>query len=297
MFNRETLSYDEAGVSLRTIALKAGGLLLSGFLCFLLYGYLYTAVLGLKLPKMIYLERENARLVSRFEILEEHLDEQEHVLAGIGMRDNAVYRPIFGMEQTQPFAGESSHGGAPALVRGRVDALSMRTVVQSKSFDEVEMLARRAGDMAACIPNISPIDMHDARVGISSPFGYRIHPIYNRVSHHHGIDLRGPVGLPVYATADGVVKMAEKNFMGYGNCVMIDHGFGYKTRYAHLQKMLVAEGQKVSRGDRIATLGRSGRSTGAHLHYEVIFHDHPVNPWNYLDNLSVEEYRGIVHSK
>lgn len=285
------------------------GYLLLGFICFIFYGYLYTSVFKFKLPKMLWLEKENASLVAKYNLLDEHFDEQEKRLLDIQMRDNAVYRSIFGMEQIPQEvrnAGLSGgtgrysaiqqyrHGDLLASSVMRMDILSKKAVIQSRSFDEVELLAKRADEMAGCIPNISPVDMHIGGVSISSFFGSRVHPIFGDILHHHGIDIRGPMGLPIYATANGKVVLAQPHFLGYGNCVVIDHGFGYKTRYAHLRRMFVKEGQTVTRGECIAAMGRSGRSTGTHLHYEVLYHNIPVNPMSYLDDLSKEEYRKIT---
>lgn len=293
----------------RAHVIRICGYVLSGLVCFLLYGYLYTAVFKFKLPKTAILERRNAKMISGFNVLEQHLEDLDDRLLAIQMRDNAVYRPIFGMEQiTQDtrnagfgnaearYAGFGRYANGPLLASAKMklDILSKKAVIQSRSFDEVELMARRAGEMSQCIPNISPVDMHRAGVALSSPFGYRNHPIFGDVLRHHGIDIRGPAGLPVYATADGKVVMAEKSYLGYGTCIVIDHGFGYKTRYAHLQKMFVKVGMQVSRGQHIAALGRSGRATGYHLHYEVLYHNAPVNPVSYLDNLTASEYRKLV---
>ena len=242
-------------------------------------------------------------------MLEERLDEQGKVLYDIQMRDNSVYRPIFGMEQIPSDIRNAGFGGVdrysylqeydngPLLVSSamKMDILSKKAYIQSKSFDEVALLAQRAGDMATCVPNINPVDMSGPGVRLASSFGYRFHPIYHRPILHRGIDITGPSGYPIFATGDGVVESVNVSFYGYGNCVVINHGFGYKTRYAHLKSALVAPGQKVSRGDQIARMGNSGLSTGTHLHYEVIYRGNPVNPWNYLtDDLSVEEYSELV---
>jgi murein DD-endopeptidase MepM/ murein hydrolase activator NlpD len=143
--------------------------------------------------------------------------------------------------------------------------------------------------MASCIPSIYPVN--PKTVTITSPFGARFHPVRKAVIFHEGIDLAGPAGQWVYATGDGVVESTEVNFSGYGNVVIIDHGFGYKTRYAHLKEIKVTAGQVVIRGDKIGTLGSSGLSTGPHLHYEVIYRGTQINPWNYLNpDISPEEY-------
>ncbi len=309
IINPDTLSYELARESVSARLLKFLAWLGIGLVCFLVYGWLYTRVLGLPLPKTRYLESRNAELVSSYRMLDERLDEQGKVLYDIQMRDNSVYRPIFGMEQIPSEIRNAGFGGvdrysylreydnAPLLISSamKMDILSKKAFVQSKSFDEVALLAQRAGDMATCVPNINPVDMSGPGVRLVSSFGYRFHPVYHRPILHRGIDITGPSGYPIFATGDGVVESVSVSFYGYGNCVVIDHGFGYKTRYAHLRSALVAPGQKVSRGDQIARMGNSGLSTGTHLHYEVIYRGNPVNPWNYLtDDLSVEEYSELV---
>ena len=309
IINPDTLSYELARESVSARLLKFLAWLGIGLVCFLVYGWLYTRVLGLPLPKTRYLESRNADLVSSYRMLDERLDEQGKVLYDIQMRDNSVYRPIFGMEQIPSEIRNAGFGGvdrysylreydnAPLLISSamKMDILSKKAFVQSKSFDEVALLAQRAGDMATCVPNINPVDMSGPGVRLVSSFGYRFHPVYHRPILHRGIDITGPSGYPIFAKGDVVVETVSVSFYGYGNCVVIDHGFGYKTRYAHLRSALVAPGQKVSRGDQIARMGNSGLSTGTHLHYEVIYRGNPVNPWNYLtDDLSVEEYSELV---
>lgn len=309
IINPDTLSYELARETLSARLLRFLGWLGIGLVSFLVYGWLYTRVLGLPLPKTSLLESRNAELVSNYRMLEERLDEQGKVLYDIQMRDNSVYRPIFGMEQIPADIRNAGFGGtdrysylqeydnSPLLISSamKLDILSKKAYVQSKSFDEVALLARRAGDMATCVPNINPVDMSGPGVRLVSSFGYRFHPVYHRPILHRGIDITGPSGYPIFATGDGVVESVTVSFYGYGNCVVIDHGFGYKTRYAHLRSALVAPGQKVSRGDQIARMGNSGLSTGTHLHYEVIYRGSHVNPWNYLtDDLSVEEYSELV---
>ena len=309
VINPDTLSYEVARESAGRKLLKTGIWLGIGLACFFFYGWIYARVMGMPLPKTYFLERRNAELVSNFRTLDDRLDEQGEVLYDIQMRDNSVYRPIFGMEQIPSDIRNAGFGGvdrysylqdydnSALLISSamKMDVLSKKAFVQSKSFDEVSLLAQRAGDMATCVPNINPVDMSGPGVRIASPFGYRFHPVYHRPILHRGIDITGPSGYPIFATGDGVVEQVTVSFYGYGNCVVIDHGFGYKTRYAHLRSALVAPGQKVSRGDQIARMGNSGLSTGTHLHYEVIYRGNPVNPWNYLtDDLSVEEYSELV---
>jgi len=296
IFNEETLAYEESVQTTAERLREIGIVLGAGLVCFFGYVYLYTNVFGFKLPKTLAMERENKELLASYAILNQRLDEIGQSLQDIQQRDNAVYRSVFGMDQIPPEVRNAGFGGVEryeelstfkdgATITSaamRLDILTKKAYIQSKSFDEVDLLAKRAGEMASCVPNINPVDMHAQGVRITSSYGYRFHPIYHRPSLHSGIDISGPVGEPIIATGDGVVDMVAANYFGYGNCIVIDHGFGYRTRYAHLKSMNVTKGQKVYRGEVIATLGNSGHSTGPHLHYEVIYMNKSVNPWNYL---------------
>ena len=176
-----------------------------------------------------------------------------------------------------------------------MDILTKKAYVQSKSFDDVEALSQRAGDMASCIPAIPPVLPDKSKYRISSTFGYRSDPISGVSKMHTGFDFACKPGNPVYASGDGVVSSVSFDLFNYGNSVVIDHGFGYKTRYAHLKTIFVAEGMKLKRGECIGESGNSGKSTGPHLHYEVIYRGKFVNPVNYFDlEMPVEEYASMV---
>ena len=151
--------------------------------------------------------------------------------------------------------------------------------------------------MASCIPAISPVVPDRSIYRLSSSFGYRSDPFTGKSKRHSGVDFALKPGNPIYATGDGVVEKVKYEFYGYGNQVLIDHGFGYKTRYAHLKSINVVEGMKVKRGERIGDSGNSGRSSGPHLHYEVIYKDKHINPANYFDlTITPEEYSTMVQN-
>jgi murein DD-endopeptidase MepM/ murein hydrolase activator NlpD len=172
----------------------------------------------------------------------------------------------------------------------KIDQLSKAIYVQSKSFDDVLKMAQNKEDMLAHIPAIQPVANKDLK-RMASGYGYRIHPIYKTRKMHWGMDFSAPKGTAIYATGDGVIEKIKRSKRGYGNYVSINHGYGYKTFYAHLQKYVVKRKQKVKRGDIIGYVGNSGTSTAPHLHYEVIRNDKKVNPVNYYFNdLTAEEY-------
>ncbi|HAJ98442.1 MAG TPA: peptidase M23, partial [Bacteroidales bacterium] len=174
----------------------------------------------------------------------------------------------------------------------RVDRIARQLYVQSRSFDDVFEMARNKADMLASIPAIFPIERGTSR--LVSGFGYRIHPIYKKMRMHTGVDFIAPVGTPIYSTGNGVVVRAERHNGGYGLMIEIDHGFGYRTLYAHLSRIQVRVGQRISRGEVIALSGNTGLSSGPHLHYEVIRNGRTVNPVGYFfHDLSPAEFEHI----
>jgi murein DD-endopeptidase MepM/ murein hydrolase activator NlpD len=309
IFNEQTNAYEIDRRSARSTFFKAGAVLLAGLGLFLLYFFFVIDIPGYEPPKTKYLERKNERLSWQVERLGTRIEAQEQELLALSLRDNLVYRPVFGLEEipdetrTAGFAIEGrmapflglDHQDLVTSSALRIDALMREAYVQTTSFDQVQIYSARVGDMASCIPSIYPVNPRN--VQMTSPFGARFHPIRQEIVYHEGVDLAGPAGQPVYATGDGVVESTEINFSGYGNVIVIDHGFGYKTRYAHLQEIKVTQGQVVLRGDRIGTLGSSGLSTGPHLHYEVLYRGVQINPWNYLNpDISPEEYNKMVRN-
>lgn len=310
--NPETLMYELREVSKRTIFAKATLVFLGSVALAVLYFFLYTSVLGQESPKMAILRRNNARWVSRMEVLNRRLDGYESTLKALESRNDDIYRSIFGMNEIPDelrysgigglsrydYLADAQPGSPLRSTAVRLDNLTKESYVQSKSFDEVATLSRRAGDMASCIPAIPPFSPEKGKYTLSSPFGYRNDPLSGETRYHDGQDFAMKPGTPIYTTGDGVVEYVKFSFTGYGNEVLIDHGFGYKTRYAHMSIISVAEGMKLKRGDCIGESGNSGKSTGPHLHYEVLYRDERVNPMNYLDmDMSVKEYSEMVRKR
>lgn len=176
----------------------------------------------------------------------------------------------------------------------QMDALEQRINGQSLSFQELLNLAKNKEKLLACIPAIQPVNNKNLKQ-MASGYGWRIDPHYKTSRMHTGMDFTAASGTDVYATADGTVGPLERNQWGYGQCIVIDHGFGYKTRYAHLSKFNVREGQQVKRGQVIGYVGTTGKSTGPHLHYEVEVKGEKVNPINYYhSDLTPEEYEKLL---
>ena len=259
-------------------------------------------------PKVKELKREQEELVWKFEVLQDHLVKQDQKLEHIQRRDDYLYRPIFELEPIPENIRKAGTGGARKFTdleklphsetlmetSQMLSKIKKRIYIQSKSFDSVAVLARNKEEMNARIPAIQPIALNDFR-RISDYYGSRKDPFNGRIRMHYGMDFTGPLGTEIYATGDGKVVKAEFNPYGYGNEVVIDHGYGYKTIYAHLRKITVEEGDFVERGEVVGTLGNTGRSTGPHLHYEVRKNNRPVNPiYYYFNDITAEEYDQMI---
>ena len=172
----------------------------------------------------------------------------------------------------------------------KIDQISKQMYIQSKSFDEIVDLAKNKTKMLASIPAIQPVSNKDLS-RMASGFGYRIHPIYKTRRLHAGMDFSAKTGTPIYATGDGKIFKVSKTRKGYGNYVIIDHGYGYKTLYAHMSKFIVKKGQSVKRGETIGFVGNTGTSVAPHLHYEVHKNGRKIDPVNfYYNDLNAEEY-------
>lgn len=310
-FNSSTLAFEESRPSSRRRLLKGAALFAGSLVLSVFYYFLYFTYVGDVTPKQRLLEMENARLCSQLDMVERRLEGCQHRLAELEERDNSVYRSIFGMEEIPPDVRDAGIGGTDrysyletydrsgALTSAvmKLDRLSKKAYVQSVSFDDVCKLSKRAGDMASCIPAISPVTTDHEVARYSSSFGYRPDPATKQVRMHSGMDISAPKGTPIYATGNGVVTKVGFDFYGYGHYVIVDHGFGYKTRYGHMSAICVSEGQKVVRGQNLGGVGNTGRSFGNHVHYEVIYKDRCVNPVNYLDlDMAPEEYASMVEA-
>lgn len=312
ILNPETLLYEMNEVSLKSKVFK-GLLLFAGSVAMaVLYIWLFTSVLGYDLPKTAFLKAERARWDARMDLMNTKLDRCEESIEALRVRDDDIYRSIFGMNEIPAGVRNAGIGGVDrySFLDGlesddrlkntalRIDRLTRKVYVQSKSFDEVAAVSKTAGDMASCIPAIPPIVPDPSRYKMSSPFGYRTDPFTGASRMHTGLDFAMKIGNPVYATGDGVVESVKFEFFGYGNSITIKHGFGYETIYAHLNSVKVIEGMKVKRGDCIGESGKSGRSSGPHLHYEVVYKGRKVNPANYLDmSMSVQEYSDMLRMR
>ena len=252
------------------------------------------------------LRKENAMLKSRYNILNRRLDNSLRIMEDIRNRDDNFYRVMMQMDpvsRSQRYAGLDNEkrykelqrmddGEVVQLLSQRLDLFDRQLYAQSISFDQLRATAVRQKDKLAHIPSVMPINIKDFTM--SSGYGVRRDPVYGSTKFHAGLDFASKTGTPVFATADGTVTVADRQ-SGYGNCIDIDHGYNYLTRYAHLSRIIVRSGQNVKRGELIGYVGSTGKSTGPHLHYEVRFKDEPQNPVNYyFMDLTPDQYAEMV---
>lgn len=233
-------------------------------------------------PKEKLLRQQNDDLKQNYRVMEERIKQLQLQMDEIANRDNYVYRSIFEsnpipdsarvkeMEKRKEVQLVQSMGETELInsMAAQLNNLSLRMAYQFKSFNAIDNMVKNKAKLLAAIPSIQPISNRQLN-RVSSGFGYRIDPVYKDRRLHPGLDFTAPIGTPIYAAADGVVKDAGFNTGGYGNRVLINHGFGYETLYAHMVRIKARVGTKVKRGEVIGYVGSTGKSTGPHLHYEV----------------------------
>lgn len=299
-FDRIQMTFGERFLSF--LAYFVGTLVLA-----VIYGAIFTFLFDS--PKEKVLKRENAQMRLQYELLSKDLDKVEKVLAHLQETDDNLYRTIF---EAEPIPTSLREGGVGGVNRHeelegydnsrivietavRLDRIKKKTYLQSKSFDELKNLASEKEEMLSRIPAIMPISNKDL-TRTASGWGYRIHPIYKIRKFHYGMDFTASTGTEIYATGDGKIVRIRSSKRGYGNHVYIDHGYGYETLYAHMNRFNnLYVGKTIKRGDVIGYVGSSGLSTAPHLHYEVHHNGKKVDPANYYFNdLSPEEYERMI---
>ena len=306
-FNSKSLTYEKVKTSF-----KVGFLYVLSYLVTGIVFATITIILSrqfLPSPSEKKQNRELEVLKLQYELLDTKMNLAEKVLYDLEDRDDNIYRAIF---ESEPLPKTMRYGGSGGsdkysvfdiyenaeLLKSsteKLDKITKQIYIQSKSFDEVVKLAKNKEKLLASIPAIMPINHKDLFHTISSNFGWRTHPIYKTQQFHPGMDFAYPQGTPIYASGDGLIETADDMAQGYGNHVVINHGFGYQTLYGHMSKIAVHANQKVNRGQLIGYVGSTGLSTGPHLHYEVIKNGEKVNPINYYYNdLSPQEYQLLI---
>ena len=258
-------------------------------------------------PKMSNIRRDNRRLEKRYEILQNKIESAERTLADIKHRDQYVYRPLLGVDtlnlpvvysdyvnsKYEHLLEDEYYGELTLSTWKSMDRLMRSIYYSSLALDTTQKLAENKAEYSSIIPAIWPIDRTRLK-NVSSLYGMRNHPTLGIMRMHEGVDLTAPIGTTVYATGNGTVSQSQTR-NGYGELIEIDHGFGYKTRYAHLSARFVKPGEKVTRGQVIGEVGNTGVSSGPHLHYEVRYRENSVNPIHFFNkDMTAESYKEVM---
>ena len=307
--------YDSENLAYRKIITKTRkkiGVVLLFLVASGLFGFLSFVVLlntpYFETPKNRLQAREIENLKLRYAILDKKMDEVDNVIGLIEDRDNNLYRVYFnaseipveerksGFKDVNRYKDLEGYDNSQLVANTtkRIDVLRKELAIQSKSLDDILKMAKAKDKLLAAIPAIQPVRNENLK-SMASGFGYRTDPFTKARKMHEGMDFTAKIGTPIYATGDGVVERADNTASGYGNHIVIRHGFGYETLYAHLSKYKCRAGQRIKRGDVIGYVGSTGRSEGPHLHYEVHKNGKVVNPLNfYYGNISAVEYVAIA---
>jgi murein DD-endopeptidase MepM/ murein hydrolase activator NlpD len=301
-YNTNTLRYEKLETPLRVKLLRVFGFIAAAFVTAALISFLAFRFIGS--PKEKILQSQNERLKDKYADVQETLRSIEQQMRELEKRDNNVYRAIF---EANPIpdsarAKEIEDEKEVAIVEGLKDNELVNSIVttlnnlgrrirsQQASFDEIQKLVANKEQLLARTPAIQPVSNKDL-TRVASGFGYRIDPIYKTTKMHAGIDFTAPQGTPIYATADGTVKTAGNTGNGYGNHVIINHGYGYETLYGHMVRVKARNGQAVKRGEVIGWVGSTGKSTGPHLHYEVHKYGSKIDPiYFFYNDLTPEQF-------
>jgi murein DD-endopeptidase MepM/ murein hydrolase activator NlpD len=303
--NPETLALEQVEHGLRYWLRQTGIYLFGGIIIGILFLFLFLYFFPSPREKQFIREKE--ALESSLEVLNRQVDQMQIVMTDLQQRDDNLYRVLFGAEPI-PLAirqgtqrkidyyeqiSRMSNSQLAGELTLKVDMLEKELYTQAKSYDEILEMTKTQEIRMENIPAIQPVMNKDLK-RVASGYGMRIDPVYHVRRFHQGMDFTAPTGTEIFATGNATVKFSGWK-QGYGNTVILDHGFGYETLYAHLYKSLVRKGQKVRRSDIIALVGNTGKSTGPHLHYEVRLNGKPIDPRNYyFYDLSPEEYDQMI---
>lgn len=307
-YDTETCKYERIKTTTGDIILNAFGIF--SLTLAMAAGILLISSSYFESPKELILKNEVKEMEFYYNNMLQEVDKLHNQLGNMEYRDDNIYRVVLGAEPIDKSIREAGIGGIDRYedVREKniihediivklsenIDNLRRKIYIESKSQDEVVELAESKEKLFAAIPAIQPV-ANKQLIALASGFGWRIHPIYKVKKMHTGIDFAAAIGTPIYATADGSIDKVDVSFSGYGKVIEIDHGFGYRTRYAHMHGFAVRQGQKVKRGDLIGYVGDTGLSTAPHLHYEVFVNGIHANPVHYFFNdLNPAEYEKII---
>ncbi len=308
-YDTETCKYERVKVTTGDVILNLLGFISVAAIIAIAIVIFYFA--HFESPKEAMLKKENKELKFYYDVATRELNVMGEMMDFLRERDDNVYRVIFEADPIPESIRRAGVGGTERYkelreskleredllldVFQKIDLLKKQMYIQTKSYDEIEQMAKNRDEMLASIPAIQPVSNKELN-RLASGFGMRIHPIYKIKRLHTGVDFSAPKGTPIYATGDGVVASVKNNGLsGYGKEVLLDHGYGFQTRYAHMNDYIVKAGQKVKRGECIGYVGNTGTSTAPHCHYEVIRDGKPVDPVHYFFlDLDAEEYEKIL---
>lgn len=305
-YNTNTLRYEKLETPLRVKLLRIFGFVAAALVTAGLISYVAFQFIGS--PKEKQLELQNKAMREDYKDIEDTLASVLRQMKELENRDNSVYRAIFEatpipdsarakeLEDKQEIAKvqKIKDHQLAASINATLDNLKSRIAAQRKSYEEVEQLVKNKEQLLARTPAIQPVSNKDLN-RIASGFGYRIDPVYKTTKMHEGLDFAAPQGTPIYATADGTINTAGSTGNGYGNHVIINHGYGYETLYGHMVRVKVKSGETVKRGQVIGWVGSTGKSTGPHLHYEVHKNGTKIDPiYFFYNDLSPEQFDLIL---
>lgn len=305
-YNTHTLRFEKLITPFRVKLLRIFGFIAASI--FTAFIIVVIAFEYIDSPKEKLMRAENEALRQDYDLLDARLADLQKQMQELQTRDNEVYRAIFEaepvpdsarieeMEKSKELAYVqtlSEHQLVKTLA-GQLNNLSARLAYQEKSYDEIGGMLKNKEKLLAGIPAIQPVANKDLR-RVASGFGFRVDPVYKVTKFHAGLDFTAPQGTPIYATADGRIKTAGSSSGGYGNHVVINHGYGYETLYGHMVRVKVRAGQTVKRGEVIGWVGNTGKSTGPHCHYEVHKNGNAVDPVFYFYNdLTPEQFDRLL---
>ncbi|MBK6263568.1 M23 family metallopeptidase [Marivirga sp. S37H4] len=307
-YDTETCRYERVKVSKWDIFLNLLGFLSVSLI--LAIGIIFIFNAYFDSPKEAHLKKENKELQFYYDMMEKEVKNVQKVLSSLQERDDEVYRSIMGAEPIPSSIRQAGVGGTERykniiesdLEREKlildmisdVDKVKKQMYIQTKSYDEILEMAKNKEKMLASIPAIQPIQNKELK-RLASGFGMRMHPILKVVRPHEGCDFSAPRGTPIYATGDGEVVRVQSTFGGFGKLIVVDHGYGFITKYAHMSSFNVKKGDKVKRGDCIGFVGSTGTSTAPHLHYEIHKDGKPINPVHYFyQDVTDGEYEKLL---
>jgi murein DD-endopeptidase MepM/ murein hydrolase activator NlpD len=305
-FNPDSLSFDKVRLSIKALFFRCLAFLTGSIIISIIYWVIFAAFFDS--PKEKALKREVDQMVIQYQLIHREMKNVETVLDDLQKTDDNLYRTIFDAEPISSSLREGGLGGVnryEALegynnsnlvieTANRLDKIRKQVYVQSKSFDDLIRMAANKTEMLQSVPAIIPISNKDL-TRTASGYGWRIHPYYKISKFHYGMDFTAPQGTDVYATGNGTVVATLSSLRGLGKHIIIDHGFGYTSIYAHLSDFNVRVGQKVRRGDVIGYVGNTGMSVANHLHYEIKLNGVNVDPVNYyFEDLSANDYERMV---